>query len=154
MIFDGKPTPLITAADILALVEARTREDQFLELKHHPYPSTDSGKCEMAESPDAGRLRAGLADKAGRWRLDRLHNQGHPNQGRLFDDRGRPAFTGSGASSHDWIGTENHVEHRACQDAAGPRQIIPKPCAPRCQRTRMPFVVGRYFVRIVTREAR
>lgn len=39
-----------------------------------------------------GRYRFTLAHEAGHWRLHRQHYQEDPNQGKLFDGRGRPAF--------------------------------------------------------------
>ncbi len=39
-----------------------------------------------------GRYRFTLAHEAGHWRLHRQHYQEDPNQGKLFDGRGQPAF--------------------------------------------------------------
>ena len=76
MIFDGKPTREISAADLLRLVAERVPEDRHLDYKQAPYPSTDPGKKELIKdvcsfaNTDGGYIIIGIRDDGERRAAD------------------------------------------------------------------------------------
>lgn len=59
MIFDGKPTSQITAADLQRLVTDHVREDQFVDFKRDPYLANERGRHELLKDITAFANAAG-----------------------------------------------------------------------------------------------
>ena len=87
MIFDGKPARDISAEDIQRLVDEHVPEDQHLDYKAAPYPSTDRGRRELLKdvcafaNTDGGYIITGVHED-GQRRADSLVNVDDPEDAR------------------------------------------------------------------------